>query len=70
MLVKVTKDQLVSTDDILFAEADDLDDEKTRVWLRHFPNPITVDVDFDQFVWTLNDAYDPNYSSRRLVQKP
>lgn len=54
MLVKVTKDQLVSTDDILFAEADDLDDEKTRVWLRHFPNPITVDVDFDQFVYNIN----------------
>ena len=54
MKVQVTKSQFIETDDIQFAEQDDLDKNATRVWLRHRDNPITVNVDYDHFVWTIN----------------
>jgi hypothetical protein len=57
MKVQVTKSQFIETDDIQFAEQDELDPQATRVWLRDRREPVTVNVDFDMFVWTINQKH-------------
>jgi hypothetical protein len=54
--VQVTKSQFIETDDIQFAEQDELDANCTRVWLRDRREVVDVYVDYEQFVWTINDA--------------
>jgi hypothetical protein len=56
MKVQVTKSQFIETDDIQFAEQDELDANATRVWLKDRREPVSVNVDYDMFVWTLNAA--------------
>lgn len=58
MKVQVTKSQFIETDDIQFAEASDVHKNTTYVYLRERVNPVLVDVDYDQFVWTLNNAHE------------
>jgi hypothetical protein len=57
MKVQVTKSQFIETDDIQFAEQDELDAQATRVWLRDRREPVTVYVDYDMFVWTINEKH-------------
>ena len=58
MKVQVTKSQFIETDDISFAEQDELDENVTKVWLRNAGAVVVVRVyvDYDQFVWRLNSA--------------
>jgi hypothetical protein len=56
MKVQVTKSQFIETDDIQFAEQDELDANATRVWLKDRREPVSVNVEYDMFVWTLNAA--------------
>jgi hypothetical protein len=52
--VQVTSKQFIDTDEIAFAEEDELNDNATRVWLKRHPNPITVYLDYGSFVNRLN----------------
>jgi hypothetical protein len=58
MKIQVTKSQFIETDDIVFAEEDELDPHgTTRVYLRDRQEPVTVNVDYDMFVWTINQKH-------------
>lgn len=57
MKVQVTATQFIETDDIQFAQADELDENATRVWLRDRKEVVTVYVDYDMFVWTINQKH-------------
>lgn len=67
MKVQVTKSQFIETDEIQFAEQDELDSQATRVYLKDRREPVTVYVDYDHFVWTINNV-SGNALPRRIVQ--
>lgn len=57
MKVQVTSTQFIEADDIQFAEQDELDEGVTRVYLRERKEPVAVYVDYDQFVWIVNQRH-------------